>query len=521
MNLSDVSIHSFIVENGLRTETGLPLTFKDHKFLYDIYADNSDLLCCPKAAQIGFTTMAAIKVMWEVKRSGVDAIYTLPTADDIRSFVSTKVNRIVDMNPVLKGWVGGGDSVERKNVGKSVIHFRGTWTERAALMVTSGLNIHDEIDRSNLDVIEQYESRQQWSPVKKRWVFSNPSTPGQGVDAYWNKSDKKEWQITCSHCGLGQYLRWPDSVDLKGFYRCIKCGGDITESRRDGIWVKTAEGQWSGYHISLLMAPWVTAAEVIRLSREKSPEYFHNFVLGEPYAPKDAKVTRATLEKLLTEGINDQARTVIGCDSGIEKHYVMGNEKGVYFHGKTESWGDIERLMTERKDAVLIVDAMPDITGPRELRETFPGRVFLNYYVKDRKSERIVRWGEGKEAGTVLSDRNRLIQMVVDEMGAGRVRLWGDKFDWEPFFEHWLNMYRVTEINSLGVPEIRWEHNGPDHYCHATALYRVGMDKFGFGSASVYLPSLSPGRPAPEIDPLDGITGKFIMPAERIDHDND
>ena len=156
----------------------------------------------------------------------------MPSFDDIKSLVGTKMNRMIALNPILKEWVGDGDSVERKQVGKSVLNLKGTMTERAALMVTSGLNVHDEIDRSNLSIIEQYESRQQFFPVKKRWVFSNPSSPGIGIDAYWAKSDMKEWHISCHACGERQKLKFPESINFDGgFYQCVKCRADIGEQR--------------------------------------------------------------------------------------------------------------------------------------------------------------------------------------------------------------------------------------------------------------------------------------------------
>jgi hypothetical protein len=71
------------------------------------------------------------------------------------------------------------------------MYFRGTKTERAALAVSSDLNIHDEEDRSDQQVIAQYSSRLQHSDYKWEWHFSNPSVKGNGVDRYWEISDQK------------------------------------------------------------------------------------------------------------------------------------------------------------------------------------------------------------------------------------------------------------------------------------------------------------------------------------------
>ena len=56
MLLDQVSIHSFIQNNQIKTENGTLLDFKTHRFLFDIYSDRSNFICSMKAAQIGFTT---------------------------------------------------------------------------------------------------------------------------------------------------------------------------------------------------------------------------------------------------------------------------------------------------------------------------------------------------------------------------------------------------------------------------------------------------------------------------------
>ena len=62
-----------------------------------------------------------------------------------------------------------------------------------SMMVSSDLNIHDELDASDSSVILQYETRLQAKSNGRRWYFSHPSVAGFGVDTYWQQSDKKEW----------------------------------------------------------------------------------------------------------------------------------------------------------------------------------------------------------------------------------------------------------------------------------------------------------------------------------------
>ena len=92
MLLDQLSIHSFIQTNQLKTETGKELDFKTHRYLFDIYRDNSPYLCCIKAGQIGFSTMAIIKTIWIAKYKKLNIIYILPTVEMMQKFVGSKVN---------------------------------------------------------------------------------------------------------------------------------------------------------------------------------------------------------------------------------------------------------------------------------------------------------------------------------------------------------------------------------------------------------------------------------------------
>jgi hypothetical protein len=93
------------------------------------------------------------------------------------------------------------------------------------------------------------------------------------------------------------------------------------------------------------MAPWVTAAKIIEYSQTKSNEQFYNFVLGEPFIGQGNTVTEDLFWRNLTEKLNAQKRPIIGCDSGIKKHFVVGNEEGLFWYGVTEDWEDVARML--------------------------------------------------------------------------------------------------------------------------------------------------------------------------------
>ena len=473
---------SWINKYQIKNESGKEISFYDHIFLWDIYNDFSPQMVCLKAAQIGFSTLAILKTMWLAKHQKMDIIYSLPTSSDVNQFVGGKTNRIISQNPVLQEYTKDKDTIDQKQIGDSMVYYKGTFVERAALMTSADLYCSDEIDRSNKKVVEQYDSRLQHSDYKWRWYFSNPSVVGHGTSEFWEQSDQQHWFIKCRHCNKDQFISWPDSFNIeKETYQCKECGKEITQNDiRKGYWRnKYNEADWRGYWIPLWLYTRMTAKDIIKYNKEKTEEYFMNFVCGLPYVGEGNNIPWDFILRNLTDEINNREDVVIGCDSGIKKHYVIGNKDGLFSYGVTEKWSDIEALLKIFPKARMVVDAMPDITGPRMLQEKYAGRVFLCHYAQDRKTQEIIRWGKDSEFGSVLVDRNRMIQVVVDEIGDCRLPFNGKKEDWEKYYGQLKSSYRIISINNNNIPTIQWESDGNDHWLHATVYWRVAMDRYG------------------------------------------
>ena len=470
--LSQLSIHAWINENQIKNEKGDPIEFRNHLFLFDVYRDRTDNLVVMKAAQVGASTMDVLKTIYDAKRDKMDIIYTLPTFADVQVFVGGKVNRIIAQNPILQSYTKDKDTIEQKMIGNSMIYFRGTFSAKAAIMVTADRVIHDEIDSSNQEVAKFYQSRLQHSKFKQTHVFSHPSVPGFGVDVEWQKSDQKHWFVKCPHCHKENFLSWPESVcSERKKYICKDCHEILPdEARRTGRWVKRfKDRKWSGYWISLLMAPWTTAEEVLeKYNDTKIPkDFFYNKVLGLPYVGGGNKVTQDMIFRNLTNKPNlQEGRIVIGVDTGIRIHYVIGNKQGLFNYGSCDDYDTLDRFLKRWPRAIMIIDQGGDLIGSRKLREKYIGRVFLCHYSPDRKTYQLTRWGDKDELGNVRVDRNRIIQLVVDEFKDKRIPLCGVENDWYDFWLHWKNLYRVGEEDHLGVKRYKWKRSGADHFCH-------------------------------------------------------
>lgn len=510
MELSELSIHAWLLRHDIKTEQGDPLDFKQHLYMFDIYSDFSPKQVWRKAAQVTASTCAIMKTAWICRTRKIDAIYTLPTESDRNTFVGGKVNRLVAQNPILQEWVKDKDSIEQKQIEGNIIHFRGTWSQKTATMVPSDLNVYDEVDTSKQDVIEQYSTRLQHSALKWEWYLSHPSAPDFGIDRYWQLSDQKHWFIKCPHCSKEQYLSWPESFDLeKEIYICKSCHKELSsEDRRIGRWVKKfKDREYSGYWIPLLLCPWVSAKAIIWYQKNKSEEYFYNKVLGMPFAGSGNKlIWEAFAQNFTNKQIapDKDASVVIGVDTGLKIDYVLGNSDGLFKHGAASDYDELDGFMDRWPKAIAVVDAGGDLIGSRKFYEKWSGRVFLCHTGGDRKTMDLLRWGKDEEYGNVVADRNRLIQMVVDEFRDGRVSVHGGADYWHEYWLDWRNLTRVRIFDPVTseAKGYKWIRSGRDHRAMATAYWRVGMDKYGFGEAEVVGDEPRLWAPAgPEIKP--------------------
>ncbi len=495
----------WIEKYSIKNEAGLPIEFHNHKFLRDIYDDMSDFQVVLKPPQVGMTVLQIIKTLWCAKKRAWDIIYTLPTATDVNDMAGGKINRIIAQNPILSKWVQDHDTVEQKSVGKQIIYYRSTFVAKAAMMVSSNLNVHDEVDASDASVITQYETRLEAKSDGKRWYFSHPSIAGFGVDIQWQQSDKKEWFITCPHCAHEHIMVYPNCIK-NGEYVCEKCAGILNdEDRIRGEWRATTEGKFSGYHISQMMCPWISALNIVEKAQDpkKDKQYFANYVLGYPYIGSENKIEPAIVLKNVVGEVNDQTdRIVIGVDTGLPIHFTCMNKTGAFYYGKCKNpsdgydpYDELESFLLRWPNSIIVSDQGGDLVGIRRLQAKYIGRVFLCYYRKDKKGKEMIKWGENNELGIVTVDRNRMISLIVEQLrDIGLIRLNGSQEDWLEFADHFGNIYRelVTvketagkDAHTLYGNEYVWKRSGPDHFVHTLLYALVGLDRFAQDKAQI------------------------------------
>lgn len=515
---ADLYPYTWVLQHQIKNEVGMQIDFDKRPWLKAIYNDLSPNQVWLKPPQIGATVCNTLKSLWVAKTLQRQIIYTLPTQGDVQDMVGGSFNRIIAQNDILKTWVKDHDTIEQKSVGNSMIFYRGTFTSKQAMMVPSGLNIHDEVDASDPQVITQYETRlQAQEDGGWRWYFSHPSLAGHGVDVYWQQSDQKEYYVTCPSCFGEQVLEWPRNIDISNeTYVCGVCKAVMPDSDRiKGVW-KNKDGiiwdgeivgdyKFSGWHVSQMMLYNKSAQDIINAFNDplKDQQYFYNYVLGLPFVGSDDRIDPAVVLRNCVDVVNPQEhRTIIGVDTGTGLHYVLMNKDGVFYYdhktdlGPTKSpYDEIRKLLNRFPRSIAVFDQGGELMLTRMLQQEYPGRVFLCFYNKDKKTLELVEWGENDEYWKVRVDRNRMITLMVEQLrDIGRVRLNGTKEEWTEFASHFGYIYRERIVvkeqrgkddRSLYGAEYVWKRNGPDHYAHALLYAIVGLQRYGGELAKV------------------------------------
>ncbi len=524
-------------ETHLKNEKDEPLEFdENHAFQKEYVRDFSPELVVIKSSQTGITTTSATKLMflahlktrkdWKEnfglnRVGGLTAIYTFPTSQDVKDFSSVRFKPMVNSSPMLVNLMGGRrgvDAVNRKRIGSSTVYFRGTWVERAAISVPADLIINDELDFSNQEVVEAFNSRLTHSDLKWWWKFSTPTIPNYGIDMEYKTSDMRRWMVRCTGCGKDQEIQFPENVFRKkvgketaGYWGCRFCEKQL--DRNLGQWVASYPGREKhGYKITPTICPWISADYLIKVRTQyKTERLYRNFGLGEAYAAGDEVITRELMLQRIERGQRYEPAldksVYLGVDQGDVLHYELArarnNRREVFRVGTTRSFDDIGKLMNEYNVDLCVMDMLPNKKNAEKFAEDFHGRVMLAIY-KEFDETDDVRASKTHEYGILLDRTNTLDMgaaswregksvMVLDSSAyPGELPLEIDNpADKDAFVQQMGNMTRSEiENKKTGKHRGHWLRTGPEHYRHADNYCLVAWDqRFGGNPGDVQVSS--------------------------------
>lgn len=493
--LTDKVPLAWVVLNNFVNENQVPIEYSDHRFLIQPMNDLSPDMVIRKSAQVGFSVLAILKSIWLCKYMQMNVIYVLPTQNLTKDFVAPKVNPLIMGNPEIVKLITQ-DRESLKRIGDRNLFFKGAASEREAIAITGDLLVLDEYDRMpDMNVVNTYDSRLQASKYSWRWRFSNPSQIGFGVDGLYNDSDQMHWFIKCASCTHEWYIDFAKNdndhnhyVDQElRQYVCGRCEAVIADKdRRNGRWVaKYPTRVRRGYWISQLIAPWVSAERILEQKEDSNIEFFYNFVLGKAYTPSDLIVNRETILRATAPSIIPKTNVVIGVDQNVnEQIWVAATPQGIFAHGKTKSWEELERLKL-MWNAIVVADPAPYPTKPKQLALKYND--FYLCYFKDQKEMSLLTWKE--DQNIVYADRTRLLDSVANEITEARLLFREHPNQLEDYIADWSNLYRTTVEKPDGRIISTWlkKENKESDFSFATAYMRVGLSRIVQGGSSEFL----------------------------------
>jgi hypothetical protein len=508
------SAYEWISKNKFVNENGIPMEFIDRSFLIEPLRDESKLLAVLKCSQVGFSTISIFKTAYHNIKYGHNVIYTLPTDSDAQEFAKAKTNLIIANNPTIQGFMVD-DSLHTKSFktldgsNTGFWFMKGTYGTSAAIMQTADILVKDEFDRSNQPVLNQYKSRITASQYGAEWEFSNPTFPSFGVDYTWQLSDQKHYIYWCPKCDHASYITFePEGFDggnthhvckERSEFVCGSCNEVLDRRIAEKEWVsKYQENKYgiSGYWISQMMAPWITAPKLLREHQLTLPDVWSNFFLGRPYASNSNTLDPSNIIKNVQyddSGYvmkNPGKYRVLGVDVGgtIDNphfHCVKGTEDGIDQIVKLQGEEQLHNFMRMQNISMCVLDNAPYPEIAVRMTKAFPGKVWRCVF--DYNDKRKELYESEYKTRIVNVHRTRLFDRVVDGYITGERKVFIEGMEptlssmggGESLCKHWKAQRKVgtsgetkqlnndnkdLKFDRIGDAVPMWINDGPDHF---------------------------------------------------------
>jgi len=472
-------------------------------FLQQMLRDPARYKCYQKSRQAGVSENSVSEVLYLCDIHAYRKwVYVFPTFGQMKDFVQTRVEPAIQSSPYITSLLDKKkNNVHLKHIKNCDILFRSGSKASAGEGVDADGVFFDERDRMNTNILDAFKEGLSSSDLALIRDISTPSLPGSGVNISFEKSDKKYWFVKCTKCGHKQNLTYPDNlVKIKSenryTYKCTKCGCVDCIDRSEGEWVPEIVGiqtEVSGYQLSQLDCPWISASEIVAKKDKMFPQFFYNYVLGRPYVGSNLLVLQQHINNCISDKFNIVTKTgkiVAGVDWGDTSWMVIGmlvEQKVVILYFEKIAFADpemhirrVKELFEQFKVDLMVCDSGYGKDRNAVLFKELPaGRVVACNYVDTRNSRIIDNvWGTSKPAVT----SNRTVSLRV------MARAWQRQDFIFPqnllnnpnaldFFNHLKALAIKLEEVEEGVVFERVGHIGADHFSHACNYLYIGAFK--------------------------------------------
>ena len=400
-----------------------PYSFKDHEFQEKIMNDESQNVVIKKCAQVGLSEVMVRAILAFLARNqSLTAILTQPSRKNALDFSTTRVDDIIKESKLLNSMLDRHvDSKELKKIGKSYLYIKGTIGAKAAISVPADMLIHDELDFSDLDIVNKYSSRIQHSKYKLFRKFSTPTIPNFAISKEFAVSNQQYYMKKCPHCGKYNETSqsfFNDVVVTNDKYRdrplktithddlafikpdevqylCQGCRRPISYheyTKRE--WVAKYEGRAiSGYQVTPFDTAFQTPYNLLK-SMNDYTRYadFVNFALGLDFVDTDMIFNLGIIEAVELNP-EEAFGLCLGIDFGKVCWLTMGriNPDKTMTVFKAEAWTEdqikakVDEYQKKYFVNTLVCDALPQTKLSKDICELFEGPGYTCYYSESQK----------------------------------------------------------------------------------------------------------------------------------------
>lgn len=495
---------------------GVHYSFVDHEFQQAIINDETQQVVVKKCAQVGLSEVMVRGVLSFIARNqGLTTILTQPTRKNALDFSTTRVDDVIKESKLLNAMLDSNvDSKELKRLGKSYLYIKGTIGAKSAISVPADMLVHDELDFSDLEIINKYSSRVQHSLFKIFRKFSTPTIPGFGISKEFDISSQQHYMMKCPHCGewsvpdfftdvVIQNPKYSDRelktlvLDDLAYIQptevhtlCPKCRvpvryGDYTARE----WVAKYPGRAiSGYQVSPFNTPFQDPYSLLKMMNTYTRYAdFVNFALGMDYIDASAmfdigKYFSASLSVEHAYGL------FMGIDFGKTCWIVLGhfNLRGEWLTYLAEGVSEDEvayKAKEYTKNYHVIgacVDALPQTKLSKEIIAAVYCNAHVVYYSDSQKELYTIKANDTD----VIVNRTQLFDTVL---GIPKL-VANDKINEKQYQSHLQGMVKQRDLED--EHKYRYVKVSDDHLLHATGYAVLAYEIFGGAIEHFAMPTI-------------------------------
>jgi len=484
----------WIQKQGLKTNKGLPIEFHDHGFLWDYINDESSPIVTRKCTQVGISFATELKILKAGDENNLSIIYTLPTGGDVKDFVLSKFDPVIESSPTLSKKVYRDPLSRRavfstvlKRIGGSHYFFRGSFAEHKAQTIDGDILVVDELDFQKPEVRAMYEERLGGSGSSGSiYYIGTPTLPNYGISELYDRSDQRQWHIKCPACGRLQTLDWPANISFhKRTFICKYCRADLSDNdRRKGRWIPmNSKAKMHGYHFNRLMAPWISASKLIDLYNKDKIKHFYNFSLGLPYLEKTLQFTNEDFEKTFMFEkefeVFKKEKLVLGIDQGNNFHIVLGyvNPMGgvVTRASRIKDPTALEKLISDLNPDLIVMDMYPDQHYAKGLQLKYGNDKILlinqRTWTDPNRINKFIDFHKGQ--GIINLERTEALDSMFDRLKNNSLRLLASMIGRKDLFEHIRNLIPDYQ-DRFGRQKKVYKKIGQEDLAHALDYFQIG-----------------------------------------------